>query len=340
MSKVTALAVCEYAHSQQGYTEGSNNWNKYADALDHAKPLPYFYPQKKQGEPWCCCYVDACIFAVSGNDKAKTDAVLYQPAKENYSAVVKYLAGYFKTAKAYFTDVKALKAGDVVFFNAVDSKGKVTSKYSHTGLVISVGANSFRTSEGNKNNKVQELTYSFALVGFKVEGFGRPKYDDDEPTPTPPTDFYRVTTQTGDTLKLRKEPTTKSAVLTELKPNTTIKAEDIVKGEDIKGCNVWVKTTSNGFTGYSSGKYLSPTPQLPPEPTPTYPQYEVKTNTGKALRLRAQPTTKSDQIGWTDNGEVVKVETIQNNWGYIDRTGAKGGGALKGWSSMTYLKKI
>ena len=196
MSYCTAQQAVDYAKSQKGTKEKSGNWNIYAKMLDEAKPLSYFYPQKKQGQPWCCIYVDACIYVACGNDKAKADHVLYQPAKENYSAVVSYLAGYFKKNNAYFADKNKVAIGDVIFFNSVDSKGKVTSTYSHTGLVIEVSATGVKTSEGNSGDKVSEHSYNFSLIGTRIAGFGRPRYDK-EPTPTPPSptptdDRYQV----------------------------------------------------------------------------------------------------------------------------------------------------
>ena len=190
MANCTASAVVAYARSQKGTKEGKNNWNPYAQMLD---AVNYFDPQKKQNEPWCCVYVDACVFVASGKDKAKADAVLYQPAKENYSAVVKYLAGYFKNKGKYFTDADKVEIGDVIFFNAVNDKGQVTSTYSHTGIVIDRDERGVTTSEGNRGDKVSECQYLFTSIGTKIAGFGRPAYDKEpEPTPAPTGDRYEV----------------------------------------------------------------------------------------------------------------------------------------------------
>lgn len=201
MSACYPESVVAYAKSQKGTKEGNNNWNPYAKELD---AINYFKPQKKQNLPWCCIYVDDCIYHGCDKDKAKTYAVLYQPSYDNLSAVVKYLAGYFKEHNAYFTDKNKVEIGDVVFFNSVDSKGKVTSKYAHTGIVIDRDERGITTSEGNRNNKVSECQYLFTSIGTKIEGFGKPKYDkkpepDPMPIPTPepivvPTEKkYRVT---------------------------------------------------------------------------------------------------------------------------------------------------
>lgn len=217
-----ASDVVSYARSQKGTKEGKNNWNPYAQMLD---AVNYFYPQKKQNLPWCCCYVDACVFVASGKDKSKADAVLYQPATNNYSAVVSYLAGYFKNKEAFFTDKNKVEIGDVVFFNEVDKNGKVVSTMAHTGLVIDRDEYGITTSEGNRNDKVSECQYLFTSIGTKINGFGKPKYDkkpEPEPLPIPtpePTpvadNLYRVV-NIKTFLAIRSEPNANGKKLGEL----------------------------------------------------------------------------------------------------------------------------
>lgn len=55
-------------------------------------------------------------------------------------------------------------------------------------------------------------------------------------------------------------------------------------------------------------KYEStPTPPEPPKPTN---QYTVHTNSGDALRLRAEPNTTSKQTGWIDNGTTFTSDKV------------------------------
>ena len=180
MSTCRASDVVDYCKSQNGTKEGSNNWNKYAQELDSVN---YFYPMKKQNLPWCCIYVDDCIYNAAGKDKSKTYQVLYQPSYDNLSAVVKYLADYFKQKGKQFTDKDKVRKGDVIFFNAVDSKGNVTSTYSHCGRVIDRDEYGVTCSEGNRNDTVSECQYLFTSIGTKINSFGRPDYDE-EPDPT------------------------------------------------------------------------------------------------------------------------------------------------------------
>ena len=325
-----------YALSQVGYKEGSGNWNKYAQELDS---INYFAPQKKQGVAWCNIFVDDVIYNASGKDKSKTQKALYQPSYDNLSAACPYAARYFRNNGAWSSTPQV---GAQIFF------GKVGSE-THTGLVVAVGVSTITTVEGNKGNTVQKCSYSKS--NSNIAGYGLIKYDT-APQPTPPTptkDEYKVTTNSGDALRLRKEPTTKSIQVGYIPNGKTVKADAVVKGESIGGCEAWVKTTYNGAQGYASGKYLTPTPQIDPDPeptptptppTPTGTKYKVKTNSGVALRMREKPNATAKQVGWIDNGQTVLVESITDGWGYVNRNGAKGGGAQKGYSSMKYLKKV
>lgn len=353
MSVCYASDVVAYAKSQKGTAEGKNNWNPYAKMLDDCN---YFTPQKKQNEPWCCVYVDACVYVASGKVKSKTNSVLYQPAKNNYSAVVKYLAGYFKDHGAYFTDKDKVEKGDVVFFNEVNDSGKVISTMAHTGLVIDRDERGITTSEGNKHNKVSECQYLFTSIGTKIAGFGKPKYDK-EPSPEPPTPTettYKVATKYRP-LTVRKEPTTKSEDVGELPKGSTFTSSEVVKGEDVKGCDAWVKTDK----GYANGYYLEPTPVYEveePEPLPipepvkpqpvVYPKYKVKTVTGEWLALRVAPNTKSVLIVRMEYGaEVELINTIpgekiygSNEWAQVRYT--KNGKTFIGYCIKSRLKKV
>ena len=241
-----ASDVVSYARSQKGTKEGKNNWNPYAKELDSIK---YFNPMTKQNLPWCCVYVDDCVYNGSGKDKAYTQKILYQPSYDNLSAVVKYLAGYFKTAGAFFTDKNKVEIGDVVFFNSIDSKGKVTSTFSHTGLVIDRDDRGITTSEGNRNDKVSECQYLFTSIGTKINGFGKPKYDkkpEPEPLPIPtpePTpvvsNLYKVV-NIKTFLAIRSEPSANGKKLGELYNDAIVSVEEQTNGWGRISGNSWV----------------------------------------------------------------------------------------------------
>ena len=100
--------------------------------------------------------------------------VLFQPKSNNCSAVVSYMAGYFKQNGQYYTSIKDLEIGDVVFFQ--NSKG-----LSHTGWCVdwSDSKKTITTVEGNHNDKVDYSTYNYSDVGGYIAGFGKPRYTDD-----------------------------------------------------------------------------------------------------------------------------------------------------------------
>lgn len=86
-----------------------------------------------------------------------------------------------------------------------------------------------------------------------------------------------------------------------------------------------------------------PTPEPPaPEPTPSAKQYTVRTNSGVGLRLRAQPTTASSQVGYLPEGAVVTPEKIvdgesiggNTDWAYTEYRGDSG------YASCRYLVEI
>lgn len=317
--KVVSLAL-----SQVGYHEGANNWNKYAQELD---AVYYFKPQYKQNVAWCNVFVDAMVYEACGKDKAKAYAALYQPSYDNLSAACKYAAGYFRKAGAW---TKTAQVGAQIFFG---SQGSET----HTGIVVSVGVSTITTVEGNKNNAVCKCSYN--KNASNIAGYGLIKYDD-EPTPTPTKDEYTVKTNSGDSLRLRKEPNT-SSVQTGYIPNgKTVKAQEVVEGESIGGVKAWIKTTYNGSTGYASGKYLTPTPEVSPAPTPptppepTYKLYKVKTNSGDALRIREKPSTSSKQVGYIPNGETCKVYSITDGWATVTYNN------VGGYAYARYLKEV
>ena len=251
--------VIDIALSQLGYTEDKNNRTKYARELDAVDF--YNYDKYDSGAGWCSLFVDWCIYKATGDNKDQALAALYEPKKDNCGAGCKESARYFKKAGAWTKDAGL---GYKVFF------GK-EGEESHTGLVVSVGVTTIDTVEGNKSNKVKKCSYS--KNDPKIAGYGIIKYDTaPNPTPTPPPskDSYVVKTNSGDPLRLRANPDTKSAKLGRVPNNSMVTASEVVRGEAVGDVDTWIKTTYAGQTGYLSGKYLRPTPVLT-ESTPTEP---------------------------------------------------------------------
>lgn len=272
MGSCFAKWSCDYAESQIDYTEGPNNWNKFAAELDD---INYYEGcGKKQNLPWCCSYVNACILhGCTTNTDPKWTAyyVMYQRTP-NLSAVVSYMADYFKDNDAYFTDTQDLERGDIVFFQNDDG-------LCHVGICVDWDDDGFYTCEGNKGDAVQKCFYRYGEVGGYVAGFGRPRYDawdeetsekepdnqkedpkptpepEPEPTPEPKVQLYRVRTN-GSPLRLRSAPNTDSACLGLIPNGTVIAVSGMVQGEMINWNEDWARTTYDGMVGYCSANYL------------------------------------------------------------------------------------
>lgn len=159
-SKVKACAINEI-----GYTEGPNNWTKYAKDLD---AISYFNTPK-QNVAWCCTFTSWCLWKTADPDpKGTALAAQYQPYKDNCGCSVSWNARYYKDKGKFFTSPKE---GDVFF----------TKGFNHTGFVSCVnGDGTFSTVEGNHNDQVASVLRKVS----DMEGFGRPWYTA-EPDPEP-----------------------------------------------------------------------------------------------------------------------------------------------------------
>ena len=212
--------------------------------------------------------------------------VLYQPKSNNCAAVVSYMAGYFKKAKQYYTSIKDLAIGDIVFFQ--NSKG-----LSHVGICVdwSDKKKTFTTIEGNKGDKVAYGEYKYSEVGGYVAGFGKPRYTDD------------CTRQAA--LKYAKS----QIGYTEGANNwnkyaAELDAVDYFAGCGEKQCLPWCCVFICAVMYNAYGMEPAPTPE-PPKPTTQ--KYKVKTNTGAPLALRSAPKTSSVCIVWMPNTSEVTV---------------------------------
>lgn len=226
--------------------------------------------------------------------------VLFQPKTNNCAAVVSYFAGYFKKAKQYYTSIKDLAIGDIVFFQ--NSKG-----LSHIGVCVdwSDANKTFKTVEGNKGDKVDYGTYSYSDVGGYVAGFGKPRFTDEL---TRKAFIEYAISQVGYT----EGANTWNKYADEL--DKVDYFEGCGKKQNLPWCAVFICACA--YNAYNA----EPTPPTPPEP-PKPDTYKVVTE-GNALRTREEPNTSSKQAGFIDNGstitalEVVTGEDIGgvNTW--------------------------
>ena len=166
MGEVKWSNVKRVAQAEIGYTEGPNNWTKYAKDLDAIN----YFNTAKQNVAWCATFTAWRIWKASDPDpKGTALAAQYQPYKDNCGCGVKYNAQYYKNKGKFFTTPKP---GDVFY----------TKGFNHTGFVLSVDNGKFKTIEGNHDNQVASVIRNIS----DMEGFGRPWYtaeDDNDDKP-------------------------------------------------------------------------------------------------------------------------------------------------------------
>ena len=167
-AKAKLVAWC---NEQVGYSEGANNWNKYAEKWTAAGGW------NAQHQPWCDVFVDVGFIECFGLDLASR--LTYQ-RKGAFSALCSASAQYYKDNGAYFNSPEI---GDQVFFN-------VSGGINHTGIVVDVSGGCVYTVEGNSSDMVRRNAYGIGSA--YINGFGRPNWGifeggtPDEPIEDPP----------------------------------------------------------------------------------------------------------------------------------------------------------
>lgn len=249
----------------------------------------------------------------------ETYYVLCQPSYNNCAAVVSYLAGYFKSEGLYFESSKDLCKADIVFFQ--NSNG-----LSHVGLCIDWDDNGFTTIEGNKDNAVKECYYHYSDVGGYVAGFAHPRYTD---AITKEAVLAYARSQVG--YEEGANNWNKYAEqLDAIEPDGYFAG--CGKKQNLPWCAVFICACF--YNAYNGA----------PTPTPTKDSYKVVTNSGDALRLRKEPNTSSEQVGYIDNNttieavDVVEGESISGVTAWVKTTnGSFYSGYSEGYASGAYL---
>ena len=157
MGDVKWSDVKKTAQAELGYTEGPNNWTKYAAELDAIN----YFNGPKQNVAWCATFTSWCFYKSAAPDpKGTALAAQYQPSKDNCGCGVKFNADYYKKKNKFVTTPKE---GDVFFL----------ANYTHTGFVSKVNNDgTFQTIEGNHDDKVASVIRKIS----DMAGFGRPWY--------------------------------------------------------------------------------------------------------------------------------------------------------------------
>ena len=164
--------------------------------------------------------------------------------------------------------------GATGFYNQAKKKGSLPNNNMKVGTLVFKGTDSSKSHVGvyvGDNTVVEAKGHAYGVITSTFSSGGW-KYwaechlidysSEPSPAPTPSKDQYTVHTNSGDALRLRAEPTTDSAQVGYIDNGQTVTAEKVVEGEWIGDINTWILTTYGGKTGYASGKYLSPTPEI------------------------------------------------------------------------------
>lgn len=165
-AKAKLVAWC---NAQVGYTEGANNWNKYAEKWTQAGGW------NAQNQPWCDIFADMAYIECFGLQTASK--LTYQPIG-SFSALCSASANYYKAHGAWFSTPAV---GDQVFFN-------VSGGINHTGIVVGVTGGVVTCVEGNSSDAVRKNNYNLGIS--YIAGFGRPNWavfegEDVDPEPAP-----------------------------------------------------------------------------------------------------------------------------------------------------------
>ena len=178
-----ASKVIEVALAEVGYLEkktnsqlddktanaGKNNYTKYGRDMHKLFPSVMDFPAA-----WCDAFVDWCFYKAYGKANAQK---LVGGSFDDYTPAS---AKLYKDKGAYYKS--GPKAGDQIFFQN-------GTRICHTGIVYKVTATRVYTIEGNTSGASGVISNgggvckkNYALSYWKIDGYGRPKYDA-EPQP-------------------------------------------------------------------------------------------------------------------------------------------------------------
>ena len=296
--------VINIALSEVGYLEKKSNANLYsktanagsANYTKYGRDMHNLYPSIMDfPAPWCDCFTDWCFYKAYGICNAKGllggDFNDYTPAS----------AQLYKNKNAWYTSNPRI--GDQIFF-------KNSTRICHTGLVYSVDDKYVYTIEGNTSGASGVIVNGggvckkkYLLTYSNIAGYGRPKYDNVDYSPTLTIkNVVRVNT----TLNVRN------------KPNGT-KVESLKNGDEVEILdyqNGWFKI---GIDKWVSSDYIHNT-------------YGVVT--ASTLNIRSGAGKNYTDIGDLKRNTNVKLLRESNGWYMILHE------KKLGWVSSEYINII
>lgn len=276
--------IIDFALSQVGYKEQPINKTTYAAEID--KNWPNFYNTKKQGAAWCDIFVDYLFLKLFGYEEALR--MLCQPVKSTGAGCM-YSRQFYEKAGRLFKDPEP---GDQIFFGPIANSN-------HTGIVTDVKDGRVYTVEGNSGDAVK--AHSYALTNSKINGYGRPWYDD-EPAKSE-----------AEPAKSEAEPVKNDANAEEMTIYT------VKKGDTLSAIAKKYKTTVATLADLNKiqnvnlirvgQKIKIPKAQETNSAAPAIITVRVKTKQGGPLNIRAAASVNSAQLGQFPNGSIVKVKS-------------------------------
>ena len=147
---------------------GQDNYTKYGYEMHKVYPAVMDFPAA-----WCDCFVDWCFYKAYGTATAKS---LLDGNFDDYTVASKNM--YVKK-NAYYKSKPQI--GDQIFF-----KNSSGTSVGHTGLVYNVDSKKVYTIEGNTSNSSEVVANggcvakkSYLLTNTRIDGYGRPNYNDE-----------------------------------------------------------------------------------------------------------------------------------------------------------------
>lgn len=187
---VTVEKILSLARHYVGYREKNHSWADMESFLTDAGDGNYqrfeLLATGGNGSQWCQYFIDALFIEASGSREAAKRLL----CQDGYSVMTGYTPDGSRAFKDAGRWTLSPRPGDIVYFWS-NSKGRI----GHTGIVEYVEGHYVHTIEGNSNTVVREdgdvetnggevarHTYDFSNAGESgaaVQGFGRPRYDED-----------------------------------------------------------------------------------------------------------------------------------------------------------------
>ena len=220
----TQIGYCEGNSASQlgGTVAGSGNYTKFGQ----------WYGINPGA--WCAMFVSWCA-----NQAGIPSSVIPKHASCDIGMNWFKNKGLWHNSR-YFGGTYTPVRGDIIYFG--DNPNNPNDS-THVGIVTGVDSTKVYTVEGNKSNKCK--TYSYALTGSYIFGYGTPAYTSQ--TSTYQTGKYVIT---ASNLNMRSTPSTSGTVLAVLTSGTYVDVTE-TSGK-------WGKITYGTHTGWVSLAYASP----------------------------------------------------------------------------------